>query len=134
MLVFIPGAGGGGARQADSTPTRDELTAGKTSHGDNAPDGQPFGIGDSPGVIGEITDDGSDSLKKMFEDGGVTPFGEAGPSKNYSPGDTYMGVGLIEDSLNNQPSGFSPTDIMPLNNLQGTGGSSQLDDLTEPDG
>ncbi len=112
----------------------DELMSGKASHNDKAIDKHPFGIGGNPGMIGEITDDGTDSLKKMLEDEGVTSFGEAGSSKNYSPGDSCIGAGLTEDSLNNQPSGFSPTGIMPLESLQGTGGSLQLDGIIEPDG
>lgn len=134
VIVCLLVLAGCGSRQADSTPTLDELTAGKASHGDNIPGVQPLGIGDNPGMIGEVTDDGTDSLKKMFEDGGVAPFGGAESSKNYSPGDTCIDVGLIEDSLNNQQPDFSPTGIMPLESLQGTGGSSQLDSLTEPDG
>ena len=133
VMVCLSILAGCDSRHTSSTPTLNELTTGKASHGDNVPGAQPFGIGDNPGVIGEVSDDGADSLKKMFEDGGAASFGRVGSSKNYSPGDSCIGVGMIENSLNNQP-GLSPTDIVPQDNLQGAGGSSLLDSLTEPDG
>ncbi len=140
VIVCLSVLGGCDAKKDDLTPvlnelTLDALTSGKASHNENenAIDKHPFGIGGNPRMIGEITDDGTDLLKKIFEDDGVTSFGGAGSSKNYSPGDSCIGTGLTEDFLNNQPSGFFPTGIMPLESLQGTGGPSQLDGLIEPD-